>query len=201
MKTVAVFLAVCFLASGCDSKNPLCDPKTSKADERLIGVWQGRSNDASEVYHFRRAGHKFPDSVMRVAYKSQSLKDESSISGELLAFPTVLAGKTYLNVSLFRAPKQDTLVNETGWKPGPEHNYAFVRYQVDGDKLATCPINDEAKGQAIKDGKIKGVIGPDNAATFTDTTENIARFVREAGDNLFAKEPFQLTRMVGGKKP
>ena len=42
MKPFAFFgLVVCFLALGCDdSKNPLSDPKTSKADERLIGVWR-----------------------------------------------------------------------------------------------------------------------------------------------------------------
>lgn len=30
---------------------------------------------------------------------------------------------------------------------------------------------------------------------FTDTTENLARFIAEAGDSLFAKEPLRLERV------
>ena len=43
-------VVVCLLTFGCDdSKNPLSDPKTSKADERLIGVWWGRGWDDDNV--------------------------------------------------------------------------------------------------------------------------------------------------------
>jgi hypothetical protein len=38
-------VAVCLCASGCDSKNPLSDPQTSKADERLVGEWLNRGAD------------------------------------------------------------------------------------------------------------------------------------------------------------
>ncbi|MGO8750293.1 MAG: hypothetical protein ACLQNE_30480 [Thermoguttaceae bacterium] len=45
-------VAVCLLASGCnDSKKPLSDRQTSKADERLLGVWRERSDDQATYYH------------------------------------------------------------------------------------------------------------------------------------------------------
>jgi hypothetical protein len=48
----------------------------------------------------------------------------------------------------------------------------------------------EAKKQAIKAGKVKGVIEPvkdgSDRIRFTDTSENVARFVAGAGDGLFS---------------
>jgi hypothetical protein len=41
------------------------------------------------------------------------------------------------------------------------------------------------------------VIEKNKPTRFTDTTENVARFVTESGDSLFAKEPERLER-VGG---
>ena len=64
-------VAVCLCASGCDdSKNPLSDPKTSKADERLVGVWRDRSGDGDVYFHVGHAGEKFPACMMRVVGSS-----------------------------------------------------------------------------------------------------------------------------------
>ena len=59
-------VAACLFASGCDSKKPLSDPQTSKADERLAGVWRDRSDGEIEYFHVGHAGEKFPSSMMRV---------------------------------------------------------------------------------------------------------------------------------------
>ena len=49
MKTTFLFLTVCLLASGCDdTKKPLSDPNTSKADEGLVGVWKEHGEDGEQ---------------------------------------------------------------------------------------------------------------------------------------------------------
>ena len=59
-------------------------------------------------------------------------------------------------------------------------------------------MTEDTKKQAITSGKIKGYarregkVGP---SCFTDTTENVARFVAAAGDSLFEKEPKRLERV------
>lgn len=202
MKTIALFLAVCLLASGCDdSKKPLSDPKTSKADERLIGVWREQGDDGETFYRFSQAGTNFPKSMMRVAARTHS-KGQKGTADEYLVFPTVLGGKTYLNVVLDGGKKVVKRLNETGWKAEAVTCYTFIRYQIDGGKLVMWVIDEDAKERAIKSGKIKGLIGRDSIATFTDTTENVAHFVAEAGDSLFnTKEPLHLERVASGKMP
>ena len=73
------------------------------------------------------------------------------------------------------------------------------RHKFDGDKLVVYEIDGEAKRKAIERGKAKGTL-KDNSAKFTDTTENLARFVSEAGDSLWAtKTPGHLERVNLGK--
>jgi hypothetical protein len=68
----------------------------------------------------------------------------------------------------------------------------------DGDKLLMLGINEDAKKKAIADGRIKGTVD-DNSAKFTDTTENLARFVEDAGDGFWnAKAPMRLERVDAG---
>jgi len=202
MKRVAFLgLIVCLLAPGCDdSKTPLSDPQTAKADNRLVGVWRWRGeNGEVTYYHVGHAGEKFADSMMRIV----SIKhDQGKVEPpeEYLAFPTVLGGKTYLNVVVDQ--KQVKKLDETGWKTDVVDRYALFKYQVDGGKLVVWLIDEDAKERAIKSGKVKGVVEPNKPPKFTDTTENVARFVAEAGDSLLnLKDPVRFERVEAGKKP
>ena len=53
-------------------------------------------------------------------------------------------------------------------------------------------IDGGAKKRAIEAGKIKGSLKMDQDRTFfphfTDTTENLVKFMAEAGDDMFSKE-------------
>ena len=67
-------------------------------------------------------------------------------------------------------------------------------------------MDTNVKERAIKSGKIKGLVEENKntwitAVRFTDTPENLARFVAAAGDSLFVKEPLRLEKVEGGKKP
>ena len=191
-----IVLAVLFLTGCLDSKNPLSAPTTSKPDERLVGVWR-LLGDGGRVtnYHVGRAGEKFPKGMMRAAFV-QHEKGKPESSGEFLLFPTTLVGKTYLNVIDEKGQVDDPFSEDNGWKPDAVESYHIFKYEVDGNKLVVWGIDEKTKQQAIKGGKIKGVIEKDKPAKFTDTTENVARFVTGAGDSLFSKEPFRL-EMVG----
>jgi hypothetical protein len=195
-----VGVAACLCASGCDSKNPLSDPQTSKADERLAGVWRHRSDDGDEYYHVGHAGEKFPPGMMRVVWIKHS-KGNVEPPGECLVFPTVLGDKTYLNVAFGKDEKSVKGLDEKGWNAADVDSYTLYKYKFDGDKLLVYGIDAEAKEKAIKSGKVMGTVG-DHSAQFTDTTENVARFVAEAGDSLWNTEkPGRLERVDVGKKP
>ncbi|MGA2031644.1 MAG: hypothetical protein ABSG68_05270 [Thermoguttaceae bacterium] len=195
-----VIPAVLLLPTGCDdSKTPLSDPKVSKADQHLVGVWRQRQEDGDAFYHVSPAGEKFADSVMRVEVKTAG-KGKEEPPEKYLIFPTVLKDKTYLNV--VTNPAQIKVLGEKGWTADAVNCYTFFQYKLDGDKLVLWFIDEKAKERAIKAGKIKGSIKPQTAAMFTDTAENVARFVAEAGDSLFDQEnPGRFERMEAAKKP
>ena len=195
-------VVVCLCASGCDdSKNPLSDPKTSKADERLLGVWRGPNGDGEVYYHVGHAGENFPNNVMRIMEITHT-NGEVEVPEEYLAFPTVIGDKTYLNLVHDGNEKLVKRFDKKGWKAADVDCYTFFKYKFDGDKLVMWIIDEQAKQNGIKAGKVKGVAEPNKIAKFTDTTENVARFVAEAGDSLWdTQEPSRLERVSVGKRP
>lgn len=130
-------------------------------------------------------------------------------------FPTVLGNQTYLNVAVGLDDKlvqswivegEDGKGREKGRKEKDAkarevEGYMFYKFKLDGDKLTFYAIDEEAKQNAIKDGKIKGIIEHDNLAKFTDTSKNLARFIADAGDSLWnTKMPVHLERVNVDKK-
>ena len=192
-------LVTCLLLVGCDdSKTPLSDPAASKPDERLVGVWrfQGEHGQVT-YYHIGHVGEKLPEGVMGVVGVTHREK-KMERPFELLLFPTTLDGKTYLNVTGGKE-EQIKLIEEKGWKA--VDSYFIFKYKVEGDKLLVWVMDGDAKKGAIESGKIKGVIEKNKPAKFTDTTENLARFVAQPGDTLFPNQPIRLGRVKeAGKK-
>ena len=195
-----LLIAACslLLTSCFDTKNPLSDPQKSKPDDRLSGVWRFRGdNGEMNYYHIGHAGEKLPASVMRVFFV-QHMPDGKMQSGELLVFPTSLGDKTYLNAAEAK-PSQLALLEEKGWTDETINKYLILRYQITGDVLTLQLIDQEAKKRAVEAGTIKGVIEKDRDGNtrvhFTDTTENLAKFVAEAGDDLFSKDVLRLERV------
>jgi hypothetical protein len=193
-------IAVCLFLSGCDdTKNPLSDPQKSRPDTRLIGMWRlSGAGDDEEFYHVGYAGDGFPKGMVRIVDIKHG-KGKLESPEEYLAFPTVIADKIYLNVIYDK--KQVQLLDEKGWKADVVASYTLFKCQIDGDKLVVFFMDEEAKEKAIKDGKIKGVHG-NNTSTFTDSSENVARFITTADASLWdTKEPGRFERLSFGKKP
>ena len=192
--------AACLLFTSCfDSTVPLSDAGKSKPDERLAGVWRQRSESGSvNDYHFAPAGDKLPASVMRVTGSNRKPDGTTEQIEPLLLFPTTLGEKTYLNVCDGKEPKVK-LVEEKGWTAETVNTYWVYRYQVTGDTLAVQWMDGDAKKRAVEAGKIKGKIEKDQDGNirvhFTDTTENLTKFITAAGDDLFSKDVLKLERV------
>jgi acylphosphatase len=77
--------------------------------------------------------------------------------------------------------------------------YLILRYEIKGDVLTLHVMDGDARKRAIEAGKVKGVVEKDPhgniRAYFTDTSENLARFVASAGDDLFVKDALRLERV------
>jgi hypothetical protein len=190
----------CLLWAGCDSKSPLSEPSQSKPDPRLAGVWRVKADDGSVTYdHVGQAGNKLPESVMLVVSVEHKKQGRLRNPALMLMFPTVLGNTAYLNVGLGLSPEQIEQLEQNGWKTGTVELYSILKYRVEGDTLLLWQMAEDAKKQAIISGKIKGQVpGKDEKggmSCFTDTTENLARFVAAAGDSLFEKEPKRLERV------
>jgi hypothetical protein len=202
MRRVAFLgLVVCLLGPGCnDSKHPLSDPRTAKPDNRLIGIWRERGGGVEMTdYYVGHAGKNFPDSVMRIVLVTHG-QGKVEPPEEYLAFSTLLGGKTYLNMVLDGDKRLVKLLDDKGWKAEVVDCYTLMKYQLDGDKLVLWMLDEDAKERAIKSGKVKGVVQR-SIGTFTDTTENVARFVAEAGDSLLnTKEPGRFERIADRRR-
>jgi hypothetical protein len=188
-----------FLCPGCeDSKNPLSDPQTSKADGRLAGVWRTR-NEGGDVsyYHIGFLGDNIPVGVMRVVTATHSPDGKLNPPGEFLLFRTTLGQADYLNLTAAKE-EQVKRIQASGWDPAIVGDYLLFKYRVEGDKLLVWPVDGDAKRRAIESGKLKGTIeqrGDDTKVRLTDTTENLARYVASAGDSLFSQDAVRLERV------
>lgn len=183
--------ALLLFSSGCiDSKTPLSDAQNSKLDKRLAGVWRLSNKDQVTYYHIGPTTEKFPEGVMRAVAVTHH-KGKLGSPGELLLFPTVLGDKTYLNVIVV-TEEQVKLIEKKGL--GIADAYLIFKYDVDGNQLLVRCMDADARKRAIESGKVQGVV-KENNSTFTDTIANLARFVAEAGDGLFANGPIKLEKM------
>jgi hypothetical protein len=138
---------------------------------------------------------------MRVTVTGSSRKPDGTTeqSGPVLVFPTTIDEKTYLNVTEGTESKVK-LVEEKGWTAETVNSYLIYRYQVTGDVLTVRGIDGNAKKRAIDVGKIKGKVekyqqGSNTKVYFTDTTENLVKFMIDAGDDLFSKDVVRLERV------
>ena len=180
-------VALCLLFSGCDdSTAPLSDVKTAKIDEHLVGDWKQVMEKGEAIYHVEKAGKSLPDGVVHVRVTGKEENGAAKTPSDYLAFTMTIDGTTYLNVVINN--DQVAKLTEEGWKAGLVTNYCLYRYKIVGDKASLWVLDEDAKKQAIRDGKIQGKL-PDNGntrpTTFTDTSPNLASFVAKSGDAIW----------------
>lgn len=192
--------AISLLLTSCtyvDSKHPVSDLHQAKPDSRLIGLWRPQDGQAS-YFHVGRAGGKLPRSALRVIIIDRTL-DKELRQSELIAFPATLNNKTVVSIAECDPSQLKTMV-ENGWSDDSLSAYWILQYEIADDVLTLQFTNTETWKQAVETGKIKGSIEKDDGGMTrvrcTDTTENLAKFAAEAGDDLFeSKREMRLKRV------
>ncbi len=200
VRPLLVVGAISLLLTSCtyvDSKHPVSDPHQAKPDSRLIGLWRSPYGEAS-YFHVGRAGGKLPKSALRIISVGLTFDGELRQS-ELIAFPATIDSKTFLSIAECE-PSQMQLLVENGWTDDSLSAYRILQYEIAGDVLTFQFTKNETWRQAVESGKIKGLIEPDERGLTrlrcTDTMENLATFVAEAGDDLFeSKGEMRLKRV------
>jgi hypothetical protein len=181
----------CLVFTSCvDSDSPLSDPKAVTVDPGLLGVWRAREKEGNiTYYHVGKAGDKFPAGMLRVRIIKHEKNGELERPNgdDILAFTTVLGKNRYVNVTGLDAEKIKTL-GDAKWEPSMADNYFIYKYDITGGKLTMACMDPKQKQAAIEAGKIKGT--KENNPRFTDTTENLARFIAspDAEKLFFTKE-------------
>ncbi|MHB8877885.1 MAG: hypothetical protein ACYC8T_29680, partial [Myxococcaceae bacterium] len=160
-----------------ESKNPLSDPAQARVDPRLTGLWAGEVNGSAATLQFFPKKGAYVDVVL--------VGDDGDKGAAVLtfdAFPTALAGKSYLNL------RAKTFAGPYGENPSLAAEYIFARYEVGKDGALTLWTMDDAPVKAaVKAGKLKGTAG-ESTAKLTASTAELAEFVRGTdGEKLFTR--------------
>ena len=199
--TILSVSLIALLCSSCDdSKTPLSDPQQSKPDAGLVGTWRFREKSGQVLYyHIGRIPGKLPQSVMRLIGINFSKENNLESPAEMLLFPTQIGDRRYLNAAGVEDPEKLKAMEEKGFNPPDIGGYWLLAYRLEKDAMTVWPMDAAAKKRAIEAGKVKGQISKGESGyetvRFTDSSENLARFVAEAGDSLFVKEPLHLERI------
>jgi hypothetical protein len=192
---------MCLLFTSCDASiHPLSSPEDAKADHQLDGKWIFKDVHGDIQYQFIPVGGKLPDCIME-SVETFKAKDEATTSTEKqdnqkekkhrLFFPTQIGDRHFLN-SFEVSEKSFKQLKERGWKPYLIEGYEIYLYKVQNDQLTLFFIEDDSVKNAIKEGKIKGVVKnapssifPDDNWYLTDSTENINDFFGSLDEKHF----------------
>jgi hypothetical protein len=175
-----LLVATLGLLTGClpTSTHPLGSLESATPEERLSGVWYGKSGDDEIFLHFVQG----KGAELQVVEVDHEAKGEAHTT-LYRAFPSAVEGNHYLNV---RADKQE--------------DYYFVRYQISpSGVLSLSLMTDAAAAKAINHGKLKGKIsGSDNNKDikFTDSSEHLAAFLAKADPDLLFSQKFGTFKRV-----
>jgi hypothetical protein len=199
-----VLLALAALAGGCvESRHPLADPDTARADSDLYGIWtrtSGKDTEMLIIGKYLVKGH--PNGFMRfheVSYSGSSATYSHSSDRYFIA--STIGGSGYISIlrdSLMTDPATRVPINldqehhYERWKVHADRTFFFQKYQVVGNTLTVWYTDTKSVGKLVEDGQIAGKVsktkeGDITSVTLTDSTENLANFIRNGGDSkLFA---------------
>jgi hypothetical protein len=163
----ACLVVACALAlSACEVTfiNPLPASLATGPDHRLVGRWLGRNDDGNPEYLRFVVGR---DGELNILF------DSNEPNSGFRATTLKIDGAGYL--ALMKVGD------------GGKYGYLLAKYVITGKRMKVWLMDAGKVKQAIRDGKLKGVIGNESYAgvTVTDTTEKILSFIKRAGDDGF----------------
>jgi len=159
--------------------NPLSDPRTAKADPRLVGVWNAdMKNEKVTITVVADVGASV-DLVLVGDHGS----GKGAEVGWFHAFPSVISGKTYLNVKAKRR------IGDFGSdKTETDKEGFFLRYEVNNEALTLWVMDGKEVKAAVALGTLKGSVDTEEDVHVTSDTGTLANFVKNANDaKLFRK--------------
>jgi hypothetical protein len=191
---LALLLPLLSLASCVvESKNPLSDPDTSKPDRRLFGQWKGTNENKTTEYLFiglpsvQIKGR--PEGIM-VAHTIDVTADHKISASAYALFVTTIGKDTYLNV--FESKLAEN-AEQPEWSKTNIQSVLPVQCVVTDDQLSIWLMDLEATAKVVDSGKLKGEVrrkdGTVSSVLLTDTTENLAAYLKDGGNKgLFAEK-------------
>lgn len=173
--------------AGClpTSTNPLSSPTDAIADNRLDGVWYGKSGEDTVFLHFVPDEQGMTD-IAEVDHE----QGKGAHSTIYTMFPTVIDGQHYMNI-------REKKANGTS-------DYYFARYTLsDTGTLTLWLMGEKAVTKAIKADKLAGKVkaSGEGAAQTTDVTitassEALVAFVRKSDPATLFSEKFGVFKKV-----
>lgn len=156
--------ALLFTACDVTFTNPLPASFNVERDERLSGKWMTRDEEGKAGYvEFVNLG----DREFAINFEAND--------------PNVI-----LKASCARIDDSSYLIIKPT-DPKELRGYLLARYSIAGDRLKVWLLRQEKFKQAVREGKLKGQVGPESYAgvTITDTPEKILEFIRTNRDRVF----------------
>lgn len=192
MQRIIGIVALALSLAGClpvTSTSPVGTTKALGADSRLVGMWQGRTDDNAPIWFaFLPDGH---GGLTAIAIGIPTAKDESGYYATYSLRTTSLGRAAYMNV---RAVTEDG--KPASEPPAGRSIIALYRFGVPRS-LALYLADENATKDAIKARKIGGTIEPGKFGDVTLTAKpaDLDRFfASDAGLKLFAKPFVVLSR-------
>jgi hypothetical protein len=197
--SLALGAVACLLLSSCVifSKNPISSPDAAQIDPLLLGDWHAEDDGAKQYVRITATDAHWMH-LECFPHRNPTKVDPDDLPDSYDLFPTVIGKHTFLNV---RTVEKDD-------HGRPTKGYRLYRYKVHGRKLQMWLLSQDYLADAIRAGKIKGVIHedkktagsshthPDIDIMLTDTSENIAKFIASSDlDDLFSEKMETLYRV------
>jgi hypothetical protein len=214
LRFVSTAFVILIGLSGCvESETPLSDPKTSKVDKRLSGVWRGTKESGQTIVMVCGPsdikGH--PAGMMRLEWFEIDDVTKTFVKRRESFFTSDVGDSSFMNVigdwgrikPLIGEPRplnfqlqgEYESILSSEFKKALVPSYSFFRYEIKRDRdsekdtLTTWDTSEDTAREAIKSGAIKGTVdepGSDHPI-FKDSSENLARFFQsDLGKKLFS---------------
>jgi hypothetical protein len=177
--TLVLLAALLFSCEPTRSTNPLSDPATAKADARLTGLWTGTVKDG-DVATLEILPHGKGAAIDFVLIGDDG--DKGAFVIQFDAFPSVIGGKSYLNLR----PK--IAQGEFGDPAAKVSDlYLFARYEVakNGD-LTLWTTKDEVMKDAVTSKALEGTVDHDDVK-LSESTAKLSAWVEKAPETLWNK--------------
>jgi hypothetical protein len=166
---------------GVESKRPLSDPRQAKIDGRTVGTWRA-TIQGKQYYLHAGTGNIVGKSNWIELVLVNSGEKPSFYLHHAIGFASTIGDQRFFNVanlsvlvSQLRGSKPEELTSSVD-------RYDILKYGVTEDYLDVWPADQKVIRAAIASGKIKGT-----GATINDTPENLVRFIKSSGAELWGK--------------